>query len=319
MKSTLLACLALCISHPSFAAADFPERPVRLIVSTSAGAGMDLTTRVVGEKLSTLWGKPVIVENRPGGSGMIAVNALKSSRDGHTILVADIGVAAINPSLYKQPPYEPRTDFKPITDVFQTSFMFLVRPDRYGSLQDLMTAARAKPGSLNYGSAGVGSGQRLSVELFASHTGTSLTYIPYRGNSEAIVALLAGEVDLVSQGLPPVKGYLEEGKLKALATTGPERTDMTRDISTLAELTGVAELAADSWVGFFGPPDMPEAVVQKVQEDVRQVLALPDVKTFFHANDYQFGGNTAATFAARIEADREKYAQLIRTINISLD
>lgn len=323
MKHTVIALLAGALaSSGAFAqpsAQTFPQQSVTMIVGTAPGAGMDLTTRLIADKLSALWSQPVVVENRAGGSGTIAVNRFKSAKDAHTLLVADIGMAAINPSLYPTLSYEPRTDLVPVTDMFQTNFLFLVRPDKYDTLDAVVRAAVAEPGKLNYGSAGVGSGQRLSVELFKQRTGTPLTYIPYRGNSDAIVALIGGDVDLVSLGLPPVKGYLDEGKLKAVASTGPERSAVTPDVATLAELTQFKDLSASSWVGVFAPPGTAADVVEKIRTDIGKVLTLPDVQAYYASNDYQAGGSAPRDFGERIEADRALYKDLIEAANITVN
>lgn len=297
----------------------FPGSTVKFIVATSPGAGMDLTARLVAEKLSLVWGVPVVVENRPGGEGMVAINAFKAAKDGSTYLVADAGVAAIGPAAQRSKGFEPRTDWVPVTDLFYTSFYLVARPDRIDSIQKLLDQARLQPDKFNYGAAGPSSGQRLSMELLKAATGAKITYIPYRGNSEALAGLLSGDVDVMSIGLPPVKSHLESGKLRALAITGGQRSGRYPQVPTMSEATRLPALEAEAFVGLFATPGTPSDVVVKIQSDVAKILQQDAVRKFYEVNDYQPGGRPAQIFSARIEADRSKYGELIRKAGISLD
>lgn len=310
-----LACIAMSVG--ALAQQAYPTQPVKLLVATSPGAGMDITTRLLARKLAQLWHQSVVVENRPGGSGAVAVNAFKNAHGSpYTLLVADIGVASISPSLVKNPVYDPRTDFKPITEMFQTSFVFLTRPGKLDTLKNLIDAAKQHPGKLNYGSGGVASGQRLSVELFKSEAHVNLTYIPYRGNNEAIMALLGGDVDLVSLGLPLVRSYIEQGKLKAIASTARSRSPLMPDTPTLSEFPGLHNYEANAWVGLFAPPGMPDDAIKRIQSDVASIMKMPDIQKYYRSNDYEPGGMESSAFAAKIEADRIKYQKVIQAAHI---
>jgi tripartite-type tricarboxylate transporter receptor subunit TctC len=315
----LLTCLALGSLGSAHAEDRFPSGPVKLLVATAPGAGMDATARLVGEKLAAMWGKPVVVENKPGGSGAVAVASFKNARDTHTFLVGDMGLAAINPSLMPQLSYDPRKDFKPVTDLFYTGFYVVVRPEQFSSVKDLLAAAQKAPGKLNYGSAGAGSGQRLSMELLKAQANAPITYVPYRGNAPALTALLSGEINVISIGLPPVRAQLETGRLKAVAVTSLRRSAVMPDVPTLEEAAGLKGYEAETWVGLFAAPGLADEVVAKVQGDIAKVMQLDDVKAFMRANDYQAGGQAPAVFARRIEADRDKYGRLIKAAGITAE
>jgi len=301
-------------------AAAYPTQTVKLIVPTAPGAGMDTGTRLLAEKLSKAWGKPVVVENKPGGNYLVGYNAFRAAKgDPHTLLMADIGFISIQPHIPAPEAVEPRTALKPITDLFYTSFVLLARPDRFGSLADLLSAAQDKPGALNYGASGTASGQRLSVELLKAQTGRNLTFIPYAGNAPALTALLAGDVDLVSIGLPPSKSFIDAGKLKALAVSSTDRSSVLPQVPTVDEAAGIRGYSADSWVGIFGPPGMPEAMAAAVQREVAAALQSPEMMAFFRTNDYAAGGNPGAAFAQRAERDREKYRKLIADMKLTFN
>ncbi len=322
-RSSLMA--ALCLGgliapavHSQEAA--FPTQTVKLIVPTAPGAGMDTGTRLLAEKLTKAWGKPVVVENKPGGNYLVGYNAFKAAKgDPHTLFMADIGFVSIQPHIPAAEMVEPRTALKPITDLFHTNFVLLARPDRFGSLADLLKAAQDKPGALNYGASGSASGQRLSVELLKAQTGRNITFIPYAGNAPALTALLAGDVDLVSIGLPPSKSFIDAGKLKALAVTSAGRSVLLPQVPTVDEAAGIKGYAADSWVGIFGPPGMSDAMAAAVQRDVAAALKSPEMVAFFKSNDYAAGGNSGAAFAQRAERDREKYRKLIVDLKLSFN
>ena len=299
--------------------ADFPTRPVKLIVPTAPGAGMDASTRLLAENLAKAWGKPVVVENKPGGNSLVGYHAFKAAKgDLHTLFIADIGFMSIQPSIPAAEPVEPRTAFKPITDLFTTNFVLLARPDRFGSLADLLKAAKEKPDALNFGASGIASGQRLSVELLKAQAGCNLTFIPYAGNGPALTALVAGDVDLVSIGLPPSKAFIDTGRLKALAVTSAQRSAVLPQVPTVNEAAGLKDYAADSWVGVFGPPEMPDAMAAALQRDVKAALDSTAIEMFFKTNDYTLGGNSGAALTQRAERDREKYRKLIVDLRLSL-
>lgn len=299
------------------AASGFPGAGLKFVTSTTPGAGMDLTSRLVAEKLTAMYGKPVVVENRPGGNGVLAVSYFKTVDDPNTLLVTDVGVASVNPSLMRNLPYEPTRDFVPVTDFFRTDFVFLCPPGRFASLEDFIAKVKAEPRKYNFGASSGGSGQRLSVELFLSQTNLQMTFIPYKGNSEALAALLGGQLDLVSIGLPPIKGHIEAGRLQPLAVTGAARSPMLPDVRTVAEVAKLPGYSEGSWVGLFAKPAMPAEHVARLQSDIAKAMAMPDVQAFFRANDYRGGGHASAALAQLMASDREKYAQVIKAANIT--
>ncbi|NDH54403.1 MAG: tripartite tricarboxylate transporter substrate binding protein [Betaproteobacteria bacterium] len=234
-------------------------------------------------------------------------------------MVADVGLASISTSVPRVQTIDPRTEFKPITDLFTTSFVIVAKPDRFNSLPELIKKAAQQPGRLNYGSAGSASGQRLSIEMLKARTQTHITFIPYRGNAEALTALISGDVDLISIGLPPVRAHLESGRLKALATTAPARSAGLPGLLTVNEALNIKGYAAESWVGLYGPPGMAADVAERIQRDVATAMRTVEIEKFLKINDYQEGGSSPGAFAARMERDREKYRALIQELKLSFD
>jgi tripartite-type tricarboxylate transporter receptor subunit TctC len=273
---TLAAGLAAC-AVPGLAQ-DFPNKPVRAIVSFTPGSATDIVGRIVGAKLSEYWGQPVIVENRSGAGGAIGSAAVsKSAPDGYTLLI-NSSAHSVNPAIFANLPYDTIKDFTDIAPLaVQPNVLVVIGGSPYKTLSDLIGYARANPGKLNFGHAGVGSGTHLNTEKLLARAGVTATIVPFKGTPEVVAAILSGSVDCywvpISAGLANIRS----GKLHALAVSTAKRNPQLPDLPTTAE-AGVKGAETALWFGMWGPPGMPRDVVTKINADVRKAVADPGVR-----------------------------------------
>ena len=297
----------------------FPSRPVRIVVPYPAGGTTDIVARVVAQKLSMVWGRQVVVDNRAGAGGNIGVeNAARSSADGYTILMAGVSYT-INPSLYKKIPYDPVNDFLPITQVASTPQILEVHPALpVNSVKELISLARSRPGQLFYGSAGSGTTLHLSAELFNSMTSVKMTHVPYKGVTAALMDLMSGQVQVVIDSQPSSLPYIKAGKLKGLAVTSAKRAVAVPDVPTLSE-AGVPGYEATSWYGAFAPAGTPPDVLKKIETDFIAVIKMPDVQNQLLVLGAEPIGNTAEQFARVIKEELAKWAKVVHTSGARVD
>ncbi len=319
-NKTLLAAALLGIAGAALAQGAFPSRPVTLIVPFPPGGGTDTGARIVAQKLGTKWGQTVIVENKGGAAGMIGADAVaKAKPDGYTLLMGNIGTQAINPSLYKKMPFDPATAFAPVSLVAELPLAMMVNPAVAATTaKEFVALARSKPGQLSYSSSGAGGAPHLAAEMFKDATGTFILHVPYRGGGPAIGDLLAGHVQLSFMTALEASGHIKAGKLRALAVTGAKRVPALPDVPTLAE-TVVPGFNSISWIGVLAPAGTPKNIVDKIAGDLREVLAADDVKSKLVDLGAVPSATTPAQFAALIESDRKRYAQIIADKKISID
>jgi tripartite-type tricarboxylate transporter receptor subunit TctC len=314
-----LAALAL-FAVPPASAQDWPTKPVHLIVPFSPGGVTDIAARVVGQKLSEMWGQQVVVENRPGAGGTIGVDAaVRSAPDGTTLLMATNGEITINPALYKNLTHDPQKDLVPIAMVTNTPLLWAANANApYGSLVEFIAAAKAKPGDIAYSSPGAGTMNHLTAEWFAMITGTKLLHVPYKGGAPAAAAIAGGEVPVsvlaVSSALPHVKS----GKVKVLGMTTQERTKLAPDWPSARE-AGIADFDASIWVGLFAPKGTPADIVAKVAKDLKAAIADPAVMARLNTAGAEAAGLDGEAFVARIKADTARYAQIIKAAGIEIN
>ena len=310
--------LALLLAAASFAAQaqTFPTRPVRIMVGSAAGGGTDIISRLLAAKLQELWGQPVVVENRTGASASIAADFVaKSPPDGHTVVMAVPNSHTIAPHLIKLP-YDPLRDFTPITLAMQVPHVLVVsQSSPLNSMRELVEAAKANPGKLNFSSSGIGATQHLAGELFNLVTGVKTVHIPYKGSAAAMGDLIAGVVTMSFDTTASSIGNIRAGKLKALAVAAPTRAAALKDVPTSAE-AGFAGVEMITWYGLFGPPNLPRALTDKWQQDVARALALPDVKERVAGLAGEPGGNRPEEFAAYIREQHAKMGRLVRDANV---
>jgi tripartite-type tricarboxylate transporter receptor subunit TctC len=319
LKRHLPIVLALAAAAP-VCAQSFPNKPVTLVVPFPPGGGTDTGGRVIAEQLGRRWGQPVVVENKGGAAGQIgADHVAKSKPDGYTLLLGNIGTQAINPLLYPKMPYDADKAFAPVSLVAELPLAMMVNPAVPAkTAAEFVALAKAKPGQLSYSSSGAGGAPHLATEMFKDQTGAFILHVPYRGGGPAIADLLAGHVQLSFMTVLEASGHIKAGKLRALAVTGDKRVPAFPDVPTLAEKT-LPGFNAISWIGLLAPAGTPQDVQDKIAADVRAVLADEAVKARFVALGGVPRATTPAEFAKLITDDRARYAQIIRSRNITID
>ena len=305
----------LAIAHGVRAQA-YPDRTIRYIVPYPPGAFNDSMARIVAQKLQDAWGQTVVVENRPGGGTLIGNDAAaKSAPDGYTLLGVAFPFAA-NPSIYRKLPYDTVKDFTPLLHAGQTSNLLVANPALpVRSVRDLIAAAKAEPGKLSYGSAGVGSSNHLSMELFKSMAGIDIVHVPYKGSAPMVTDLLGGHIHAAFDNTPNVLPHVKTGALRALAASGASRSIFAPDVPTVAE-AGLPGYDVTVWFGIVGPGGMPSAIVAKLNGELNRILAMPDVRQKFAEQGVEPVGGTAGEFADYIKAQIEKWAKVVKDAGI---
>ncbi len=302
---------------PATAQERWPAKPVRLVVPFAPGGSTDVVARMLGQKLSVLWGQPVIVENRAGAGGNLGADMVaKSQADGYTLLMAS-GSITINPHIYKNMPFDTKKDLAPITNV-ASGPMLVVVPDRspVKSVKELVALAKETPGALNFGSAGVGSQVHLAGENFANAARIEVRHVPYRGEAVAYNDLIAGQIQLMVGNFAAASALLGPGRLRALAVTGKQRSVQLPDVPTVAE-SGMPGFENTGWFGFLAPAGTPPEIISKIQLDTAKVLAESDTKARLYVQGMTPVGNTAAEFAKAMDAESKLWATLVKTRNIT--
>ncbi|MEO6322929.1 MAG: tripartite tricarboxylate transporter substrate binding protein [Polaromonas sp.] len=302
---------------PATAQERWPVKPVRLVVPFAAGGSTDVVARMIGQKLSVLWGQPVIVENRAGAGGNLGADMVaKSQADGYTLLMAS-GSITINPLIYKRMPFDTKKDLAPITNV-ASGPMLLVVPDRapVKSVKELIALAKETPGALNFGSAGVGSQVHLAAENFADAARIDINHVPYRGESVAYNDLIAGQIQMMVGNFAAASALLGPGRLRALAVTGKQRSQQLPDVPTVAE-SGLPGFENIGWFGFLAPAGTPQEILSKIQLDTARVLAESDTKARLYVQGMTPVGNTAAEFAKAMDAESKLWATVVKNRNIT--
>lgn len=292
----------------------FPAKSVRIIVPYPVGGGIDVLGRVLADRLQPQWGQSIVVENQPGSSTISATErAAKSPADGTTILLTTDSTFSINPHLFAKLPYDLQRDFAPVTLIVLLEQLLLAQPALpANSVAELVALARAKPGSLNYGSYGSGSQPHLAGEILKARSGVDIAHIPYKGLPLAVGALLGGEIQLTFAGVASSRGHIQAGKLKALAIGGSKRSALLPNVPTFAE-QGYPEVETHAWFGLFVPAGTPRETVQRIHRDVK---ALFDDAAFREREVVQKGYdlvlNTPDEFAAYIRADSANRARAVK-------
>ena len=314
-----LAALSI-VSAPA-SAQDFPTRPVRIITPFPTGAGPEAVVRMVAEKLTRIWGKPVIVENRPGGNGFIAIDAFKrGATDGHDLIQLDNVHLSAYPHLFKKLPYDPQKDFEPLLPLFKASFYFAVATNSpYKTVGELIADAKAKPGKLNYGSWSVGNPVHLGSALFESVTGTQMEHVIYKETSQLYTGVANGELAF-ALGSSASSGALQRaGRLRYLAVAGPRRLSAYPDVPTVAESGGPAGFEVIGWTAIGVPKGLPVATAEKIRRDIEKALAEPDVKERYASFGYELFPTTPEQFQQYIRSESSRFADVIKKAKVSLD
>jgi len=315
-----LAMLALALPGHAHAADKYPSRPVRVIVPYVAGGAADITTRVVAQKLSDRLGASFVVENKPGANGMIGTDFVaKAKPDGYTLLADASGPLVVNPSLYDKVPYDPVKDLVPVSQL--TSYQYaLVVPaaSPLRGLDDLVRTARAQPGKLSYGSAGIGAGGHLAGELLALMSKTELTHVPYKGNAQALADILGGQLSFTFDTIVTAVPHIHGGKLRAFAVSGPTRSPALPDVPTMEEL-GYKGFHITQFQGILAPAGTDAAIVRTLNDAVAAAMREPDVvKRLADEGGYEIVAGSPTDFGQLIATELGMYRRLIRDANIRM-
>ena len=324
IRAALVALVVVMAAFPAAAqdpAAQFPSRPIRIVVPFPPGGVTDRLARVIAQKMQENWGQPVVAENRPGASGMIAAEAVaKSAPDGYTLMMGHIGTHAINVSLFGKLPYDPVKDFAPISLLVSVPNVLLLHPSvPAGSVRELIVLARQRPGTLNFASPGSGTSGHMSGELFKSLAGVDIVHVPYKGPGPALQDLVAGQVnmlfDTVASSMPQVRA----GKLKGLAVTARERTPIAPEIPTMEE-AGVRGYEIAPWFAAYAPAGTPAPVVGKLQSEMARILMLPDVRAaFVDQQGMTLIGSTPGELSAHMQREIAKWATVVKATGAKSD
>jgi tripartite-type tricarboxylate transporter receptor subunit TctC len=321
-RSAIATCVAalLCATTGSAFADTYPSKAIDFVVPYPPGGASDIIARLIAERLQASLKQPVVVENRAGANGMIAYQYVaKAPADGYTILMANIGPSAINPSIYKKMSYDAVKDFAPITLVSWVPLMVVANPGlRVNSVAELIAKAKAAPGTLSYGVSGNGTAGHLAMELFKSNAGIDIKPIPYKGDTPALTDTMGGQVDVMMATVVAAAPHVAGGRLKALAVTTPKRLSASPDIPTVAE-SGMPGFEAVSWGGVLAPAATPRAVVDKLNAEIVRILKLPEVKKRFAEAGAEVVHSTPEEFAKYIASETAKWGKIARTAQVSMD
>ena len=320
MMKRLLAALGLSFAALAATAQDaWPTKPVRIVVPYPAGGVADLLPRVVGEKLSQKWGQPVVVENKPGASGNIGMaEVARAAPDGYTLGLAPAGNLTVNPTIFANLPFDTARDLTPVTNLAQVPNVLVVHPSvPVKTFKELVAYAKANPGKLNFSSPGDGSGAHLAGELMKLEAGVNMVHIPYKGLAPAVNDLLGGQVQMMFAGISTVIQHVKSGKLVALAIASPARSPQLPDVPTVAE-SGLPGFEVISWYGIVGRAGTPPAIIQKIQRDMAEALAMEDVRAKLAAQGLEPVGNTPQQFGAMIADETKKWGDIVRRAGIKV-
>lgn len=299
----------------------FPERPVRMVLPYSVGSGPDAVARLVGEQLTTAWKQPVIVENKPGANGWLAIGDVKrGSQDGYSLVIVDNTHMTLQPHLYRSLPFDPVRDFEPVAPLYHTNFFIVVSArSAWNNVNDLIEAARAQPDRLTYGSWGMGSVAHVGTTMFQDATQTRMTHVPFKDLAQLYTAVANGEVDWAFGTAATVQNLYQAKRVKLLALAAPTRLASYPDVPTVAEAGGPKDFELKTWVAAFAPKGTPEGVLQRLNAAIAAAVQAPAVVKRFETFGFQAWPADAAALAQARDADSARFAQVVKKADISLD
>jgi len=315
------------IANPVWSQAAWPARPVKIVVPFAPGGTTDLLARAMAPELQKAFGQPFVVENRIGAGGNIGADAVaKSAPDGYTLLMGTVGTHGINKALYSKLAFDPQKDFAPITLVAGVPNVMVVNAEKakaagINNVADFIRVAKASPGKFNMASSGNGTSIHMAGELFKTRSGTYMIHFPFGGSGPALLSLAGGDMDVMFDNLPSSMQLIKSGKLKALAVTSAQRSAALPDVPTVEEAGGQAlkGFEASSWFGLLAPAGTPPDIVSRIQQEAAKSLGTPAIKEKLLAQGAVPGGNTPQQFAAFIDAEHAKWAQVVKTSGAKVD
>ena len=299
----------------------YPSKPIKLVVPFLPGGTTDIIGRAVAAELTKALGQQTVVENRPGAGGNIgAEQVAKAAPNGYTLLVCTVGTHGINQSLYGKLPFDPVKDFAPVTLVAMVPNVLVVPPSFPASnVKDLITLVKSKPGKFNYASSGNGTSIQLSAELFKTMTGTFIAHIPYRGSSQALTDLMAGQVDMMFDNLPSALPHIKAGRLKALGLTSAKPSPALPGVPTIEQAGGLKGFEASSWFGVVAPAGTPKEIVTKLQQTIAKSLGSPEMRERLVAQGAEPVGDTPEQFGDYIKSELAKWAKVVKASGAKVD
>jgi len=303
------------------AVAQYPDKPVRVVVPYAAGGLPDTMTRLAATRLTETFKQQFVIDNRPGAGGIGACELVaRANADGYTLLVADVGQTAINPALYARLPYDPIKDFAPVS-ILGTSAQFIAANAALpaNTLAELIALAKAKPGTLRYGSGGIGSLHHLSMEALNGPLHLNLVHVPYKGSAQSVPALLSGEVSLALSALPSIAQHRAAGRIKLLAVNTLKRSLQAPDVPTVAEVTGIKDFDYPPVIGILAPRATPRAIIVKLSAAIAQAVHAPQVTQRYAALGIDPVGSTPEAYAAQNRVDMVKYARAVKAAGIKAE
>lgn len=319
----VVAALAVSVAACPAGAADraaYPTKPIRVIVGFAPGGSADITARTVGQKMSELFGQPVIVDNRSGASGIIGTElAARSAPDGYTLLEATMSTHGIGPNLYQKLPYDPVGSFEPIALMVSIPLVMFVHASVPGAgLKEVVAALKASPGKYRYATAGNGSPPHLAAELFKMKAGVDLLHVPYKGTGAAVPDVVAGQVHFMIDGPPPFLGHVKAGRIRALAAANAKRLAQLPDVPTYAE-SGYSGMEAGLWYGMLAPKGTPREVIGRLNTAINQALQQPDVRERFAGTATEVIGGTPREFGNYITSEIKRWGEVARAAKIRIE
>lgn len=299
--------------------ADYPRSPVNIVVPFPAGGATDALARSIAERLTKKWNQTVTVDNRPGGGGLIGMQVIERAKpDGYNLLLT-LTTMVQTPHLHAKPPYDPRTDFAPITRLGTSNLVLVIHPDVPAkNLKEFMDLARANPGKYSYGSFGVGTSGHLYGHILSKQEGLEMVHVAYRGEAPSVTDLLGGQVPSVIMSANGSKAHIASGRMRALAVTGSNRAEVLPDVPTFEEL-GVKNMSTLGWYGMFAPAGTPDAILQKVSADVLEIIADPEVRERLGALGIMLGGDGPEAFKTMVAEDYEYWGKVINDAGVKLE
>jgi tripartite-type tricarboxylate transporter receptor subunit TctC len=320
IQAFAVALAGLGLAAAALAAEDFPTRPVTIIVASTAGGGTDIVSRIVGEQLSKQLGQPFVVDNRPGAGSVTGTEfAARAAPDGYTLQTGLNASMAVNPSLFAHLPYDPVADFAPVGMLAEFPFAIVVSKNFPAqSVKELIAMAKAKPGEINYASAGNGTGQHLSMELFKLMTGVNLTHVPYRGAAPAYTDVISGQVPVFIDNLASALGQIKGGNVRALAVTSKQRSPLLPDVPTVEE-AGVPGYVYYTWFGLWAPKKTPQPIILKLNAEVKKAIAEPAVKDRIVAAAGETLDMPLADIEPFLKAEIAKWADVVKRAGIKVE
>jgi tripartite-type tricarboxylate transporter receptor subunit TctC len=319
LRSAAGALLIFAVATVGAAEKPYPSKPVRLIVPFPPGGGVDNVARIIGPKLTESWGQQIVVDNRPGGNTIVGSEAVvKAAPDGYTLIIVS-SAHVINHYLLPNIPYHAQKDFAPVATTSSGPYVFVTHPSLpVNTLQEFIALAKAKPGQLNYSSAGSGGVQHLAGELFSILAGVKLQHIPYKGAGPAVIELVGGQVQFSFQPPGNVLQYVKSGKLKAIAAPGETRLRALPDVPTFAE-SGLPGFEVKSWIGILAPARTPRTIIDKLSTEVANILKMQDTRDMLIRQQHEPLISSPEEFAAFIKAEMERVAKVVQTANIKIE